>query len=579
LERRLTAILAADVAGYTALMGTDEAGTLRRLTGLRRDFLEPLIDEHHGRVVKLMGDGLLVEFASVVDAVTCAVAWQIGLLEREADAEVRRPLQFRIGINLGDVIVEGADIHGDGVNIAARLESLAEPGGICLSDDAYRQARGKVEAEFEDLGEQDLKNVAEPIRVYRAICGSVGLSGAAAPREHLALPDKPSIAVLPFTNMSGDPEQEYFSDGITEDIITELSRFRSLFVIARNSSFTYKGRSAKARDIGRELGVRYIVEGSVRRVGGRIRVTAQLVEAESGNHLWAERYDRNLDDIFAVQDEVSQAIVAALPGRLDDAVRERSRRKPTKSLTAYDYVLRAEWSLWHDKDDEQVLALLDKAIKNDAHYARAYSLLGLVKGYSVLAHGVADEKLALECRACAEDALAIDDRDAVIHARAAFSYIFCGQHEKALYHSGQAVKLNPNDAEVIYRRGSILAFCGDPEGGLDWQLKAMRLDPYYPEHHLEALIESYYTAHRYDQAIEAYRRYRRPPCHVHVEAAACFAQLDLMDAAREAVTKFERDRTADYDFSSYVKAHLSLLYRPADREHWLEGFRKVGLVE
>ncbi|MDX1575979.1 MAG: adenylate/guanylate cyclase domain-containing protein, partial [Kiloniellales bacterium] len=359
-------------------MGDDEAGTLRRLTELRQQVLEPLIADHRGRIVKLIGDGLLVEFASVVDALACALAWQDGVVERETAADEDTRLRFRIGINLGDVIVEGDDIHGDGVNIAARLEGLAEPGGICLSDDAFRQVRGKIAAEFEDLGEQDLKNVAQPVRVYRiAASGSQPLPGESRekPREEpLAMPDKPSIAVLPFLNLSGDPEQEYFSDGITEDIITELSRFRGLFVIARNSSFRYKGQSPRVQDIGRALGIHYVVEGSVRKFGARVRVTAQLIEAESGNHLWAERYDRDLNDIFAVQDEVTQAIVAALPGRLDAAAFEKGRRRGTESLSAYDYLLRGEWFLQRGGPaDSEALAMFEKATEADPNSARAYA--------------------------------------------------------------------------------------------------------------------------------------------------------------------------------------------------------------
>jgi adenylate cyclase len=331
LERRLAAILAADVVGYTALMGADESGTLRRLTGLRREFLEPLIGEHHGRIVKLMGDGLLVEFASVVDAVACALAWQDGVAERGSATDESKRLQFRIGINLGDVIVEDGDIHGDGVNIAARLEGLAEPGEICLSDDAFRQVRGKIEAEFEDLGEQDLKNVAEPLRVYRIAGDGSGAARVAPEREPRALPDKPSIAVLPFANMSSDPEQDYFSDGITEDIITELSRFASLFVIARNSSFAYKGQAVDVRRVAEELGVRYVLEGSIRRAGHRVRITAQLIDRETGKHVWAERYDRDMADLFAVQDEVTQAIAATIEGRMAASGAQRSRRKPTET--------------------------------------------------------------------------------------------------------------------------------------------------------------------------------------------------------------------------------------------------------
>jgi adenylate cyclase len=298
LERRLAAILAADVVGYTRLMGLDEAGTLRRLTDLREKVLAPLIAEHRGRIVKLMGDGLLVEFTSAVDCVVCAMAWQEQVTNAEAVGDVDKRLQFRIGINLGDVIVEGDDIHGDGVNIAARLEGLAEPGEICFSGDAYRQVRGKIEADFEDLGERELKNVAEPVRVYRV--RALRSDGASTGRgaEPLPLPDKPSIAVLPFANMSGDAEQEYFSDGITEDIITELSRFDDLFVIARNSTFSYKGKSVRVQEIARDLGVAYVVEGSVRKAGARVRITAQLIEAASGNHIWAERYDGELENIY-----------------------------------------------------------------------------------------------------------------------------------------------------------------------------------------------------------------------------------------------------------------------------------------
>jgi TolB-like protein len=308
LERRLAAILAADVVGYTRLMGLDEAGTLRRLTDLREKVLAPLIAEHRGRIVKLMGDGLLVEFTSAVDCVVCAMAWQEQVTNAEAVGDVDKRLQFRIGINLGDVIVEGDDIHGDGVNIAARLEGLAEPGEICFSGDAYRQVRGKIEADFEDLGERELKNVAEPVRVYRV--RALRSDGASTGRgaEPLPLPDKPSIAVLPFANMSGDAEQEYFSDGITEDIITELSRFDDLFVIARNSTFSYKGKSVRVQEIARDLGVAYVVEGSVRKAGARVRITAQLIEAASGNHIWAERYDGELENIFDLQDEITRSI-------------------------------------------------------------------------------------------------------------------------------------------------------------------------------------------------------------------------------------------------------------------------------
>jgi adenylate cyclase len=375
LERRLAAILAADVVGYTRLMGADEAGTLRRLTELRQEILELLINEHHGRVVKLMGDGLLVEFASVVDALACAVAWQNRVSEQEVATEEDKRLQFRIGINLGDVIVEGEDIHGDGVNVASRLEGLAEPGGIYLSDDAYRQVRGKVEAEFEDLGELALKNVAEPVRVYRVATAVSGTASAKPASRPLSLPEKPSIAVLPFTNMSGDPEQEFFADGISEDLITALSKIRWFFVIARNSTFTYKGQAVEVTQVARELGVRYVIEGSVRKAGNRVRITAQVVEAASGNHLWAERYDRDLKDIFALQDEMAQTIVGAVEPELSAAEREHAARKPPESLDAWETYQRGLWHLWSftRDDNAETQRVLRRAQELDPSFATAYA--------------------------------------------------------------------------------------------------------------------------------------------------------------------------------------------------------------
>ncbi len=493
MERRLAAILAADVVGYTRLMGDDEAGTLRRLTELREQFLEPLIAEHRGRVVKLMGDGLLVEFSSVVDAVACAVAWQKGVVEREAEGDDDKPLQFRIGINLGDVIVAGDDIHGDGVNIAARLEGLADPGGICLSTDAYRQARGKIEAEFEDMGERDLKNVAEPIRVYRiATAGSIA-SAPSALADALPLPDKPSIAVLSFTNMSGDPEQEYFSDGITENIITELSRFRSLFVIARNSSFAYKRHSVHVGKIGQDLGVAYVVEGSVRKTGNRVRITAQLVEASTGNHIWAERYDRDLEDIFAVQDEVASEIVTAVPGYVDIASRVQAAQKPANDLNAYDLVLRAE-SIWHqDWSSLQVKELLEKALEIEPGYARAHGRLAGFFAYSIFSHHFPAEKARALARSHADKALELDPNDPVIHAATAEAYCMIGDHDAARSHIAKAVALNPNDFNVMVV-GHMVSYLGEHKEGLRWARLAARRDPYLSDAMREGYFDSYYMA-------------------------------------------------------------------------------------
>jgi adenylate cyclase len=338
VERRLAAILAADVAGYSRLMGVDEAGTAKDLRE-HRAAIDPIVASHGGRIVKTTGDGVLLEFPSIVAAVECAVAVQNLMAERNEGVPQDRRMLFRIGINLGDVLIEGDDILGDGVNIAARLEGIGEPGGICVSDDAYRQVQGKIAAEFIDEGEQALKNIARPVRVYRVRLG--GAMARAAPV--LALPDKPSIAVLPFQNMSDAAEDVYFADGIAEDIITELSRYPDLFVIARNSSFTYRGKAVQVTDVAHELGVQYVLEGSVRRGGNRVRITAQLIDAVSGKHLWAERYDRSLEDIFAVQDEVTQSIVAVLPARVEAAALERASRKTSNSLHAYDNLLRGKY--------------------------------------------------------------------------------------------------------------------------------------------------------------------------------------------------------------------------------------------
>ena len=380
VERRLAAILAADVAGYSRLMGVDEEGTLAALKALRHELIDPKIAEHHGRIVKTTGDGALVEFASAVDAVRCAIEIQRVMAERSAARSDNRRIEFRIGIHVGDIIIDDNDIFGDGVNIAARLEGIAEPGGVCMSDDAYRQVRGKIEMACDDIGLQALKNIAEPLRAWRLNRGdqSAATAQPASPASQapaLALPDKPSIAVLPFQNMSGDPEQEYFADGMVEDIITGLSRIRWLFVIARNSSFIYKGRSVDITRVGRELGVRYVLEGSVRKAATRVRITSQLIEATTGRHLWAERYDRDLHDIFELQDEITMSVVAAIEPSVRQAEIERVRRKRPENLDAYDLVLRAIPHASAATPDEAstALALLERAIVLEPDYALAHA--------------------------------------------------------------------------------------------------------------------------------------------------------------------------------------------------------------
>ncbi len=565
--------MSADVAGYSRLMGEDEAGTLGRLKAHRAEFVDPTVEAHGGRIVKLMGDGALIEFASVVAAVDCAAEIQRGMFERNAGEPEAQRIAFRIGVNLGDVIVDGDDIYGDGVNVAARLQEIAEPGGVCISGDAYRQIKGKTDTRFEDLGKREVKNIAEPVRVYRLTTAAA----APASAEPLPLPDKPSIAVLPFVNMSGDAEQEYFSDGITEDIITELTRFGELFVIARNSSFSYKGKSVKVQDIGRDLGVAYVVEGSVRKAGNRVRVTAQLIEAATGNHIWAERYDRDLEDIFEVQDEITRAIVSILPIRLHRALVETAHRKPTRSLTAYDYFLRGRWVYTQSSgEDRSALDLLAKAVEIDPRCAHAYACMAEVYAYSVFTPWPLDEDPIPLARTNIERALAVGEGDSFVHAIAAHVYIICGDHDLARSHVERAVAINPNDNWARHTYGFILTYCGEPSDGEIWLVETLRLDPHPPDFLLEDLAECRYMLREYEAAIEIYTRWQNPPLHMYTQLAAAFAQLGRMDEARAAFETYQRLRPPDADFAYYLAAHVRLCKRPEDADHWVEGYRKAG---
>ncbi len=483
VERKLTTILAADVVGYSRLMAADESGTLAQLKTQRKELIEPKTAEYHGRVVKLMGDGTLMEFGSVVDAVNFAVDLQRAMAGRNADVPEDRRITYRIGINIGDIIVEGDDIYGDGVNIAARLEGLAEPGGICVARNVYNQAKTKVEASFEDLGEKEVKNIPEPLRVYRVATERLPSAATSPATKPLPLPDKPSIAVLPFTNMSGDPEQEYFSDGITEDIITELSRFRSLFVIARNSSFHYKGQSPKVQDVGRELGVAYVVEGSVRKAGNRVRITAQVVEAASGNHLWAERYDRDLEDIFALQDEMTQTIVGAVEPELSAAERERAVRKPPESLDAWETYQRGLWYLWGFTKDglAEAQRILRRAQELDPGFATAYAFESYAHYLDVMLGFTEAPGESLEAAStAAKQALALDDKDPVAYFALGRVYMLQGKHDASIAELETAIALSPSFAQAHLGIGAALILSGRLEEAAEALDKAIRLSPRDP---------------------------------------------------------------------------------------------------
>jgi adenylate cyclase len=488
IERRLAAILAADVAGSCLLIGIDEEGTLARLKALRRTLFDPKIAEHHGRVVKNTGDGAIAEFASVVDAVRCADEIQRGMAEQNIDVQHDKRIELRIGIHVGDIIIEENDIFGDGVNIAVRLEGIAEPGGISISDDARRQVRGKVDMTFEDLGSQSLKNIAEPMRVWRvpyrravpAVPTRLRVDDAA-----LTLPEKPSIAVLPFINMSGDPEQEYFADGMVDDIITALSRFKALFVIARNSSFTYKGRAVDVKQIGRELGVRYVLEGSVRKAANRVRITGQLVDTATGAHLWAERFDGGLGDVFDLQDQVTESVVGAIAPAVEKAEIERAKRKPTESLDAYALYLRglaAFYQLGNRQAIDEALHLFNRAIELDPDFASAYGraascyVSAKINGWF---SGAANE--IAEVKRLAQRAVELGKDDAI--ALTAGGWVLAFVVRDLGVGAGlidRALVLNSNLAEAWLFGGWAKIWLGEPEAAIERFARAMRLSPLDP---------------------------------------------------------------------------------------------------
>src|SRR5947207_2575721 len=453
VERRLAAILAADVAGSCRLIGIDEEGTLAQLKALRKTLFDPKITDHRGRIVKNTGDGALVEFASVVDAVRCADEIQRGVAEQNADVPRDERIEFRIGIHVGDIIIADDDIFGDGVNIAVRLEGIAEPGGICIYDDAHRQVRGKVESTLEDMGAQTLKNIAEPMQAWRVRIGPSSSPATKTPTETaqpLALPHKPSIAVLPFQNMSCDPEQEYFADGIVEDIITALSRFKSLFVIARNSSFTFKGRAVDIKEVGRMLGVRYVLEGSVRKASGKVRITGQLIDAVTGAHIWADRFERDLTDVFALQDEVTAAVVSALQPKLLQTEIAMAARRRAENLTAYDCYLRAmqQYYLATREGVAEAIRLAHRALELDPRFGSVAALAGHCHAQNVTLGYAKDPKFdRKEAVRLAHLALSIDDSDPDTLARAAvISAWMVGDSEAEIEMADRAVALNPNSS-------------------------------------------------------------------------------------------------------------------------------------
>ncbi|MCA1455928.1 adenylate/guanylate cyclase domain-containing protein [Bradyrhizobium sp. BRP22] len=576
--------MAADVAGSCRLIGIDEEGTLARLKALRRTLFDPKIAEHHGRVVKNTGDGAIAEFASVVDAVRCADEIQRGMAEQNIDVPQDKRIELRIGIHVGDIIIEESDIFGDGVNIAVRLEGIAEPGGICISDDAHRQVRGKVESTLEDMGAQTLKNIAEPMRAWRVRIGPSSSPATKTPTETaqpFALPDKPSIAVLPFRNMSGDPEQEYFADGIVEDITTALSRFKSLFVIARNSSFTFKGRAVDIKEVGRRLGVRYVLEGSVRKASGKIRITGQLIDAVTGAHIWADRFERDLTDVFALQDEVTIAVVSAIEPKLFQTEIAMATRRRPENLTAYDLYFRAmpHYYLMTREGLAEAIRLAHRALELDPRFGAVAALGGLCHMQNVVLGYANDPQFDRnEAVRLVRLALSIDDSDPETLARASvISAFIVGDSEAEIEMADRAVALNPNSWSTWNGRGWVYTYAGLPEEAIRSFERAIRMSPVDPRLYgtLTGIGQALIELRRFDEAIVVLKKaLRQNPSNsgTYRCLASAFAHLGRDAEAHDAAA-----RVLEIDPAFTISALIARV--PKNSKLFIEGLRKAGLPE
>ena len=582
VDRRLAAIFAGDVAGYSRLMGTDEEGTLRLLKAHRKELVDPKITEHRGRIVKTTGDGMLVEFVSVVDAVRCAVDIQRGMVERNSDVPAEKRIQFRIGINLGDIIIDGDDIFGDGVNVAARLEALADPGGIMVSGIVHDQVRDKLSFDFEDMGQQTVKNIARPLGIHRVqITEHAPKSSVASLKTEPSTSDRPSLVVLPFANMSGDPEQEYFADGISEDIITALSKLCWFFVIARNSSFTYKGKALDVKRAAHELGVRYVLEGSVRKGGNRVRISAQLIDAATGNHIWADRYDGELTDVFALQDEITKKVVAAIEPKLLEAEGVRSQGRSPEHLGAWDMVIHANSLFWRmtRSETEAAIAMLNRAVERYPDYAPAHSMLAFM--LLVSSHFILNLMVGPQLTRAAElaaRAAELDDSDPWAHLALGYVAFMMRRTAESAAEFQRALELNPNFATAHGYLGWALAFDGQSDQAIAHSEEAIRMSPHDPQNSIfnVGIAIAHYFAGRYTAAISSCRKAFQQRSGLTRGTRIYVASLAQAGQIEEARAVLARMKESHPDLSiAWIEQNVP--YTPGPMAKFIEGMRKAGL--
>jgi adenylate cyclase len=577
--RKLAVLLHADVIGSTALVQLNETVAHARMQDVFQRFSQT-IARHNGTTQEIRGDALVAEFSRASDAVTAALEFQsANAIDNNKLSDEIRP-RLRVGIAMGEVVVADNTVTGTGIVLAQRLEQLAEPGGTCIQGAAYETIPRRLPFVFENLGERDLKGFDEPVKVYRVKQQSEPSVLTQQTPSTLELPEKPSIAILPLNNMSGDPEQEYFSDGITEDIITELSRFSTLHVVARHSSFAFKGEKLNIKEVAKKLGVQYVVEGSVRKAGNRVRITAQLIEAESGNHIWAERYDRELDDIFALQDEITQTIVSVLPARIQKSMRAQALRKSTDSFSAYDCYLQGRWIQENSGgNDPSSIAMLENAIDIDPTFALAHAYLAEIYGYNVFSLGIWYDDQESKARQHIDQALKYGENDPAVHAMVGEVFFCFGDFQPANTHLKLALQLNHNDVLTIGNYGFLKAYEGDAAEGLSWLEKVERMDSQLGGLFLEAKAETLYLLRDYETSLKIYKEWHSPPPHTYAHMAACYAQLGHREEAFKITAHFRTLCAEDMDFPRYAANHIRLCKRQEDADNWMEGYRKAGLLE